>query len=136
MGEDEYLEEQRRRFADDLFATEACGCEVVEASPGHAVCAFDVTPAHRNARGAVMGGALLTVADFALAVASNPAGEEAGSVTLTTSAEFIAPVRGRRVIATCDADRSGRRVGFYTTDVTDELGTLVARAVATCFRVG
>lgn len=136
MDDQGYLGAQRERFAGDHFATEACGCQVVEAAPGRAVCAFDVGEAHRNARGAVMGGAILTLADFALAVASNHAGEEGGAVTLTTSAEFLAPVRGSRVVATCEADREGRRVGFYTTQVTDELGTQVAKVTSTTCRVG
>ena len=40
----------------------------------------------------------------------------------------------REIIATCDADKSGRSLGFYTVDVVDDLGTPVARMTATCFR--
>lgn len=126
------LEEIQAFFAHDLFATEACGCRIVEASAGHAVTSFDVAPHHRNAIGAVMGGAIFTVADFALAVACN-IGEEP-TVSVSNTIEFLAGARGSRLIATCNADKSGRSLGFYTVDVADELGTHVARMTATCFR--
>ena len=61
------IEEVRKLFGNDRFATEACGCRVLEASRGHAVCAFDIAPIHLNAMGNVMGGAIFTLADFALA---------------------------------------------------------------------
>lgn len=128
------LEDIQAFFAQDRFATEACGCRVVEASCGHAVTEFDIASVHRNAMGAVMGGAIFTVADFALAVACN-IGEEP-TVSVSNTIEFFAGARGERLIATCDADKSGRSLGFYTVDVTDELGTHVARMTATCFRRG
>ena len=131
---DEHLpiEEVRAFFAHDRFATEACGCRIVEAARGHAVTELDITPVHRNAMGAVMGGAIFTLADYALAVACNM-GEEP-TVSVSNSIEFLASARGGRLIATCDADKSGRSLGFYTIDVADELGTKVARMTATCFR--
>ena len=54
---------------------------------------------------------------------------------MSNSIEFLASARGGRLIATCDADKSGRSLGFYTIDVADELGTKVARMTATCFRL-
>ena len=62
LNKDTSLEEVRAFFREDRFATEACGCRVLEARQGHAVCAFDVTPVHRNAQGNVMGGAIFTLA--------------------------------------------------------------------------
>ena len=126
------IEEVRELFGHDRFATEACGCEVLEASRGHAVCAFDITPVHRNAQGNVMGGALFTLADFALAIACNMGEEPTVSVSNTIS--FMSAAKGSRLVATCDADKSGRSLGFYTVDVRDDLGTPVARMTATCFR--
>lgn len=128
------LDQVRATFAHDLFATEACGCKVVEAGPGHAVCEFEVRPVHKNAQGGVMGGAIFTLADFALAIACNVG--ENPTVSVSNSIEFMSGAKGERLIATCDADKSGRSLGFYTVDVTDELGTKVARMTATCFRRG
>ena len=126
------LEDVRTLFANDRFATEACGCEVLEASRGHAVCAFDITPIHRNAQGNVMGGAIFTLADFALAIACNIG--EKPTVSVSNTISFMSAAKGARLVATCDADKSGRSLGFYTVDVRDDLGTPVARMTATCFR--
>lgn len=123
----------RERFSHDRFATDACGCTVEEARRGHAVCAFDIAPHHRNALGAVMGGAVFTLADFALAVASNVDDDPAVSVSNTI--EFLASTRGARLTAICDADKSGRSLAFYTVVVRDDLGVTVARMSATCYRI-
>lgn len=132
IGEDCPLEEVRRYFGNDRFATEACGCKVLEAGVGHAVCSFDIAPVHRNAQGNVMGGAIFTLADFSLAIACN-IGQEP-TVSVSNTIEYLSATRGSKLVATCNADKSGRSLGFYTVDVTDELGTLVARMTATCFR--
>ena len=126
------LEDVQAFFSHDLFATEACGCRITQASRGHAVCELDLTPVHRNAMGAVMGGAIFTLADYALAVACNM-GEEP-TVSVCNTIEFMSGARGQHLTATACADKSGRSLGFYTVDVTDELGTQVARMTATCFR--
>ena len=132
LDEQTPLEEIQAFFSHDLFATQACGCCIVEASHGHAVTELDIAPVHRNAMGAVMGGAIFTLADYALAVACNM-GEEP-TVSVSNTIEFMSGVRGEHLTATCNADKSGRNLGFYTVDVTDEVGTHVARMTATCFR--
>lgn len=132
VAADASLDEVRETFAHDLFATQACGCQIEEASYGHAVCSFEVAPVHKNASGGVMGGAIFTLADFALAVACNMG--ETPTVSVSNSIEFMSGCRGTRLIAHADVDKSGRSLGFYTVDITDELGTQVARMTATCFR--
>lgn len=131
MDENLTFDEVRAYFSGDRFATEACGCKVVEAAPGHAVCSFDIEPRHLNAQGFVMGGAIFTLADFALAIASNLG--QTPSVSVSSTIEYFDVARGSRLIATADEDRSGRHLGFYKIAVTDELGTKVALCTATCF---
>ena len=126
------IEEVRKLFGNDRFTTEACGCRVLEASRGHAVCAFDIAPIHLNAMGNVMGGAIFTLADFALAIACNM-GEEP-TVAVNNTIEYLNSTKGSTLIATCDADKSGRNLGFYTVEVKDDLDTPVAKMTATCFR--
>ena len=128
------IEEVRELFARDRFATEACGCRVVEASRGHAVCTFDITEGHRNAQGNVMGGAIFTLADFALAIGCNLG--ENPTVSVSNTIEYFSAAKGSALIATCDVDKSGRSLGFYTVKVEDDLGTPVAQMTATCFRRG
>ena len=126
------IEEVRELFANDHFATEACGCRVLEASCGHAVCAFDVADIHKNAQDQVMGGAIFTLADFELAIACN-IGEQP-TVAVNNSIQYLSTVKGSTLTAECNVDKSGRNLGYYTVDVTDDLGTKVARMAATCFR--
>ncbi|MBM6815218.1 PaaI family thioesterase [Olsenella uli] len=133
IGEDASLEEVQRVFRNDRFATDACGCRVVEASRGHAVCEFDITPGHRNEKGGVMGGAIFTVADLAFAVASNVG--EPVTVSVSSSIEFMSAAKGERLIATADVDKNGRTLGFYSCLVTDELGTPVARVTQTAMHL-
>ena len=126
------IEEAREYFKGDVYAMES-GITLDALSEGAATCSFAITPSHRNAEGAVMGGAIFTLADFALAVASN-LHEHHASVNSTI--DFMSRVRGKRLVATCDAQKRGRTLSFYTVDVSDELGTPVARMSATCCRVG
>lgn len=132
LDETNSIEEVRAYFGRDRFASEACGCEVLEASNGHGVCAFTVGERHMNAQGNVMGGAIFTLADFALAIACNMG--EPTTVSVQSSIEYFSQPKGSRLIATAEADRSGRSLGFYTVNVADERGTRVARMTATCFR--
>ena len=126
------IEEVCALFRNDRFATEACGCRVLEASRGHAVCAFDIADTHLNAQGNIMGGAIFTLADFALAIGCNM-GEEP-TVAVSNTIEYMNTAKGKTLYARCSAEKSGRSLGFYTVSVTDELGTPVAKMTATCFR--
>ena len=126
------IEEVRELFANDHYATEACGCRVLEAGKGHAVCAFDIADVHRNAQGAVMGGAIFTLADFALAIGCNIG--ENPTVSVSNTIAFLSSTRGSTLTATCSTDKSGRTLGYYTVDVVDDLGVHVARMTATCYR--
>ena len=64
------LEEVRRIFAGDRFATEN-GAVIEEIGDHSATCSLVITDSHRNAMGAVMGGTYFMLADFAFAVAAN-----------------------------------------------------------------
>lgn len=120
-------------FKDDTFAYQQAGCRVVEAWRGHGVAEMEIDPdKHFNAEGRVMGGAVFTLADYAFAAASMCG--EASSVSLTSTIEFMKSPKGNKLIATCDVDRPGHKVGFYTIDVADDLGEKVARVVTTCYR--
>ena len=124
------LEQVQRIFSNDRFATETTGCCVVEAGPGHAVCELDVCERHLNEKGGVMGGAIFTLADFACAVASN-VGEEP-TVSVAFSIQYLSAVKGKRLIATADAQKNGRTLGFYDCVVRDDLGRDIAHVTGTC----
>lgn len=131
VNEQSSLEEIRAEFAKDKFATNA-QCSVIEGRAGYSVCEMPITPDHLNANGTVMGGAMFTLADFAMAVASNLDGKP--TVSISCSIRFFSPAKGTKLIATCQADKAGRRIGFYTVDIADELGTKVAQFTSTAHR--
>ena len=132
LPENPTLQQIKAYFANDKFATQAAGCTIVEGSRGHAVCKMVLDDKQRNAQGGIMGGAIFTLADFCLAVACNI--DEQPTVSVSNTIEFLSGVKGSKLIATCDADKSGRKLGFYTVDVADDTGRKVARMTATCFR--
>ena len=55
-------------------------------------------------------------------------------VSVSSTIEYLSASKGVRLIATCDADKSGRRLGFYNTDITDDTGRRIAKVTATVFR--
>ena len=77
-----------------------------------------------------MGGAIFTLADFACAVASN-IGEEP-TVSVAFSIQYLSAVKGKRLIATADARKNGRTLGFYDCVVRDDLGRDIAHVTGTC----
>lgn len=126
------LKEVQEFFAKDRYATEQTGCVVVEARKGFAVAEMEIKDHHRNGFGSVMGGAIFTLADFALAISCNIA--EDPTVSVSNTIEFLSASKGTKLIATAKVDKSGRHMGFYTVDVTDDTGRHIARMTATCFR--
>lgn len=119
-------------FANDRFATVAAGCRIVKGSRGRAVCEMELTDIHRNAMDNVMGGAIFTLADFALAICCN-IGEEP-TVSVDSSISFLRSTKGTKLTATAVLDKPGRHLGFYTVLVEDDSGKAVAKMTATCYR--
>ena len=128
------LEELQETYRNDRFATQAAHCRIVEATADHVVCEMPIEDVHLNAHNAVMGGATFTLADFVLAVMSNIVNPP--SVTLTSEIRYLGTAKGTKLVATGHIDKSGRRTGFFTVDVTDDLGTKIAKVSSTTFHVG
>ena len=124
MEHEAYLETVRSYFADDLFAMKTSGIRIVDAKPGSSVVAVTVDERHHNAKGGVMGGLYLTMADFASAIADWDENEI--NMTVSSSMQFTDMPRGNELIATCTAKRRGRTMGFYDIDIQDAEGRLVA----------
>ena len=99
---------------------------------GHAVCEMELADVHRNAMGNVMGGAIFTLADFALAICCN-IGEEP-TVSVDSNISFFRATKGTKLTATATCDKPGRHLGFYTVLVEDDLGKAIAKMTATCYR--
>lgn len=125
-------EETKRLFRNDRFATEN-GAVIDEVDDHYAKCSLKIEDRHRNAMGAVMGGVYFTLADFALAVASN--WEEMCNVSLNSEITYLTAAKGERLIAEAVCVKKGRTTSYYRIDVKDDLGNLTAAVTATTFRV-
>lgn len=127
------LEEVRKIFASDRFATEN-GAVIDEIGHHNAICSLVITPSHRNAMGAVMGGTYFMLADFAFAVAAN--WEKMGCVSLRSDISFLGAAKGKKLIAKAVCVREGKTTACYRVDVTDDLGNLTATVTTTGYHVG
>ena len=126
------LEQVRASFCADKFATNA-GCKIVSFSKGHAVCEMELDrELHYNCMGAVMGGAIFTLADFAFAAASNS--RHRPTVGQQISINFLSATRGKRLIARAACKKDGRTSCVYNIDVTDDLGRDIAQFVGTGYK--
>ncbi len=125
------LAEVREIFGRDRFATEN-GAVIEEIGDLYARCSLLLIQSHRNALGAVMGGASFTLADFAFAVAAN--WQNPGVVSLSSNITFLGTAKGQSLIARARCVKDGRRTSYYRIDVEDELGNPVAAVTTTGYR--
>lgn len=120
------LEEIREIFKGDRFATETCGVEILEADVFKAKCELKLQPQHRNAWGGVMGGAIFTLADFTMAVASNGYREKCDTCGIDANIYYVKPAKGNILYAEAKCVKPGKILSFYEVSIYDELGTDVA----------
>lgn len=126
------LEEAREIFKNDRFATEN-GMQLDELGESSARCSMVVTDRHRNAYGGVMGGAIFTLADFALAVVANQIHRL--SVAQQVSINYLSAPKGERLFADATCIKDGRRTSTIEVKVTDDTGRDVALFVGTTFKL-
>lgn len=129
------LDDLKKRFQDDRYATRLTGAEIREAEPGRAVCGLALRPDHMNANNAPMGGAVFTLADFAFAVAANGFADRV-TVSQHVSVTFLSPAKGRELLAEARCLKAGRTTCLYQVDVRDDKGTYVAHAEFNGFTLG
>ena len=120
-------------FKGDLFAMNM-GAKIEEVSETGAVCSLLLNDGHRNARGAVMGGAIFTLADFAFAVAANAHGVT--TVTFTSQIHFLSPAKGNVLKAEACLIKDGKTACHYRVSVTDEEGREVAQLLTSGMKLG
>ena len=132
MSEFNSLEEARAFFIHDRFATEN-GITLDELEPGRSAASMKLGPRHENAEGGVMGGAILTLMDFAFAAAAS--NMHRPTVAQQISMNFLNRVRGTKLTAKAVCRKDGRTSCVYQVDVTDDLGRDIAQAVMTGFKL-
>jgi uncharacterized protein (TIGR00369 family) len=112
---------------------ELLGFQLVSVKSGEAVIEFEAGPQHANPMGTLHGGVLCDVADAAMGMAFGAGLEEGESfTTLELKINFLKPIWKARLKAVGRVIKHGRTVALIECDVTDEQGSLVARAVSTC----
>ena len=119
------LEEARKIFIHDRYAMVTSGVDILEVSDGYAKCCFVADERHKNARNAVMGGALFTLADFTFAVASNY-NKPYGTVTNVSQISFLRGASDGTIYAKSRLIKDGRTCCTYEIDITDDKGVLLA----------
>src|ERR1044072_2034304 len=137
MSTDSFPEPSRARleaiFRSDAYV-KASGAELLQWGGGHATFRLEPQSRHGNFVGSVHGGALFSLADAAIGVASNSWGRL--SVLLTADAQYLsaAPIGDALLARATDRSRT-RRTSAFGIDVTSEGdGTLRAAFHAMCFR--
>ena len=128
------LDRARAFFAKDRFAA-GSGMIIEDAAPGHALVSLTLTDRHRNAVGGVMGGVLLTMADFACAVASHFGPGAGQHVSADAHVSFLNPCRGQTLLCEATRLKGGKKLSWYEVLIRDEGDTLIARAAFTMYRV-
>jgi hypothetical protein len=124
MNELKTLEEARAFFENDVYATKTTGIKIDEIGDNYAKCSLDLGPGHKNAAGAVMGGALFTLADFCFAVAANLKGQL--TVSSHSDISFLSAAKGDRLYAEAHCLKDGRRTAVYRVSIYDDTGAAVA----------
>ena len=107
--------------------------KILEFSDDHAKLEMKIDKAVFNGHGIVHGGIIFAMADNAAAAATLTKGRLC--VTLNSTINFIRPVVGEKMIVEADAIFAGRTTGVYDVKVTNDQGTLCAKASFTMYFV-
>jgi uncharacterized protein (TIGR00369 family) len=132
------------RFIDQLKAmirgeipqppvAQLVGFALTAAGEGQAIIEFDAGPQHTNPVGTLHGGMLCDIADAAMALAfATILADGESFTTLELKINFLKPIWKAKLTAQGRVVKSGRTIALTECDVTDESGSLVARASSTC----
>jgi len=109
------------------------GIERVEEGPGLSVLRMSVRPEMSNGLGITHGGITYSLADSALAFASNSHGRKA--VSIETSISHIAPVQpGDVLTAVAEEEHLSNKTGIYKVTIKNQEGKAVAFFKGTVYR--
>lgn len=128
------IEEIREFFKGDRVATDlGCYIESID-DHGDTIISMPIDERHMNARGFVMGGVYFSIADFAMAVATNSF--DRSCVSLSASINFLNGVKGDKLIAVAKPIKDGSRTCCYDITIKDNTDRDVAVVTIQGFYVG
>ena len=129
------IEEVRKFFEGDKYATEATGIVIEKVEKGHSVVSLEPDGRHLNAVGGLMGAVYYTMADFAFAVAENcELDSDTVTVTQATQMNFLRSWHGGKVTCTADIVKDGRYICLYEVKAFDKDGTELALIIVNGFK--
>jgi uncharacterized protein (TIGR00369 family) len=109
------------------------GFTLTAVAEGRATVVLEAGPQHANPMGTLHGGILCDVADAAMGIAyASTLGKDESFTTLELKINFLKPVWQAQLTAEGRVVKRGRTMGLTECDITDEKGSLVARASSTC----
>jgi len=109
------------------------GFTLTAVAEGRATVVLEAGPQHSNPMGTLHGGILCDVADAAMGIAyASTLGEGESFTTLELKINFLKPIWNAKLTAEGKVVKRGRTIGLTECEVTDEKGSLVARASSTC----
>ena len=109
------------------------GFRLTAVAEGRATVVLEAGPQHANPMGTLHGDILCDVADAAMGIAyASTLEDDESFTTLELKINFLKPVWNSKLTAEGKVVKRGRTIGLTECDVTDEKGSLVARASSTC----
>ncbi|MEA4856626.1 hotdog fold thioesterase [Solidesulfovibrio sp.] len=108
------------------------GIRLLEAGPGYAKTAMDLTDTHKNGAGVAHGGAVFSLADLAFAVASNSHGKL--SLAVAAAISYVKAGTGRTLFAEAREVSLGGNMATYAITVTNDAGEAIAAFQGTVYR--
>lgn len=127
------IEAIKQKYATGDYFPRSLGIELVDLTPGCAKVEMVIRDDMLNFHGIGHGGAIFTLADTALGLASNSRGVPA--VAITVNIDFLAMAKpGRRLTAVAEEDNLTRRTGVYRVGIVDDQGEKIAQARGIVYR--
>jgi len=115
----------------DAFAV-SLGIRLIEAAPGYAKVAMDITANHRNGAGIAHGGAIFTLADLAFAVAANSHGKL--SLGVAASIAYVKAGLGSTLFAEAREISLGPKLATYAVTISNDNDEIIASMQGTVYR--
>lgn len=110
-------------FKDDRYAS-LSGIEIVDIDKGYSKTKLEIEDKHLNAANVVQGGAIFTLADFAMGLASNS--HEQLALAINANITFLKGKSKGTLYATAREVSDPKRIGAYEVQVTDENDDIIA----------
>jgi uncharacterized protein (TIGR00369 family) len=105
----------------------------IHAELGHVIAELEVDEKHMNQMGTVAGGVICDLTDAAMGPAmATTLEDEESFTTIDLATKYLKPVSKGRLRAAAHVIKRTRTLGLIECIVTDEAGSLVAKAVTTC----